>query len=245
MQGLKPLVLFLVLSTAALAQAPLEPWQKKPLDTKLLDSLSPRVEILPSTYELASSTSSSVGTDANTRKFIVVGQTLPIIISTLYGFPSNRIVFPKDFPQGRYDLIANLPTGSIDALKKKIDEQFGLTIRKDKRDGPVYLLQADHAGAPGMKAVGSAGTSTLSSESGGLTGKRVPLSDLATFIESEVGVPVIDETEYTGCFDLQLRWEPDYSDKLKPIQKALIEQLGLKLVAAQRPLEVLMVEKVP
>jgi len=243
MHGMKPLVLFLALSTAALAQAPLEPWQKQPLDAKLLDSLAPQVEIVPSGYKLQSSTSSSIGTDANTRKVIIVGETLPSLIVTLYGFPPNRIVLPNDLPEGRYDCIANLPTGSIDALKKKIDEQFGLTTRKEKRDSMVYLLKADRAGAPGLKAVGRVGNSSLSSEASGLSGKRIPLSNLATFLESQVGAPVLDETEFIGCFDLQLRWEPDYSDKLRPIQDALIKQLGLKLVPEQRPLEVLVVEK--
>jgi uncharacterized protein (TIGR03435 family) len=245
MQGMKPFVLILALSTAAFAQAPLESWQRQPLDAKLLDSLSPQVQIVPSGYKFPSSTSSSIGADVNMRKVIIVGETLPNLIEALYGFPSNRIAFPQDLPQGRYDLIANLPIGSIDALKKKIEEQFALTIRKEKRDSLVYSLKADHAGAPGLKAVGRVGNSTLSSESSGLTGKRVPLSNLATYLESQVDAPVVDETEYIGCFDLHLRWEQDYSDKLRPIQEALIQQLGLKLEATQRPLEFLVVEKAP
>lgn len=243
MQGIKPFVLILALSTTAIAQAPLEPWQKQPLDAKLLDSLPPQVEIVPSGYKLPGSTSSSIGTDANTRKVIIVGETLPMLIANLYGFPSNRISFPNDLPQGRYDVISNLPEGSLDALKKKIEEHFGLSIQKENRKTNIYVLEIDHADAPNLKKVGVAGNSSLASESSGLKGERMEIRNLAAFLETQTGAPVIDSTGLEGNYNFLLRWEPDFTNRMKPLQEALSAQLGMKLTPKEWPIEFLVVEK--
>lgn len=240
---MKPLVLLLALSTATLAETPLEPWQKQPLDTKLLDSLPPQVQIVPSSYKLASSTSSSIGTDANTRKVIIIGQTLPILIADLYNFQFNRISFPKDLPEGRYDLIANLPTGSVDALKRKIEEQFGLSIRNENRKTNVYALEIDHADAPNLRRAGAVGNSSLTSESSGLKGERIEIQNLAAFLETQTGTPVVDATGLEGKYDFLLRWEPDFTNRTKPLEEALNSQLGMKLTPREWPVEYLLVEK--
>jgi len=72
-------------------------------------------------------------------------------------------------------------------------------------------------------------------------------SALARFVHRSV----IDKTELSGTFDLHLEWTEDppsavasdVSDRLS-IYNALIEQLGLKLVSAKGPVEVIVIDTV-
>ena len=86
----------------------------------------------------------------------------------------------------------------------------------------------------------------------------IPIDRLATTLAELVGRPVVDQTQLTGNFDLELLFTPDSippRDALPPDSKpidpngpsmftALREQLGLKLDARQNPIEVLLIDRV-
>ena len=68
-----------------------------------------------------------------------------------------------------------------------------------------------------------------------------------------VEVPVIDKTGITGVFDVGLQWVPESTTPdsrpaeipgAPDIRTALRDQLGLKLVSAKLPMEVLVVDNV-
>jgi len=84
-----------------------------------------------------------------------------------------------------------------------------------------------------------------------LSGKSIPLSQLATSLGPFVSRFTVDKTGVTGRFDVELTWTPDpvspntATDSPGPsIFTALQEQLGLKLVSARGPVEVLVVDRV-
>jgi uncharacterized protein (TIGR03435 family) len=98
-------------------------------------------------------------------------------------------------------------------------------------------------------------------ESGALRmeGSKVHIADLIRALASVLDRPVMDKTGFTGEFDLHLSFTPDdtllglpnFGDpgtrpatdpNLPNIFAALEEQLGLKLVAAKGPVEVLVVD---
>ena len=61
--------------------------------------------------------------------------------------------------------------------------------------------------------------------------------------------PVMDQTGLTGRFDLRLTWTPDGpppategADAPPDLFTAIQEQLGLKLVSARAPVDVLMID---
>ena len=80
---------------------------------------------------------------------------------------------------------------------------------------------------------------------------------LAEELSKETGRDVIDKTGLSGRYDLKLHWTPDESavsaldgsaspatDAGPALFTALEEQLGLKLVPAKGPVQVLVVDKV-
>jgi uncharacterized protein (TIGR03435 family) len=87
-----------------------------------------------------------------------------------------------------------------------------------------------------------------------IKGHNVSVSDLARFLQSELGRPVEDATGLTGKYDYKLEWVPDESqpnsggEAAPPgaegptIFSAIQEQLGLKLEARKGEGEVLVVD---
>ena len=59
-------------------------------------------------------------------------------------------------------------------------------------------------------------------------------------------MPIVDETGLTGSYNLDLGWKvkTDPNANQEAVKQALIEQLGLELVPAHKPVEILIVEKV-
>ena len=98
-----------------------------------------------------------------------------------------------------------------------------------------------------------------------MEGGKVKTAELIRMLAAAMGRPVLDRTGFTGEFDVQLSFTPDEStmglpgargprdvggpqlatDPDRPtLFAALQEQLGLKLVTAKGPVEVLVIDHV-
>ena len=87
-----------------------------------------------------------------------------------------------------------------------------------------------------------------------IEGRKVHMADLIRELAFVLDRPVLDKTEFTGEFDLHLSFTPDEAlmelsgfggpadPNLPNIFAALEEQLGLKLVPAKGPVEVLVID---
>ena len=88
-----------------------------------------------------------------------------------------------------------------------------------------------------------------------IEGRKVHIADLARELASVLDGPILDETGFAGEFDLDLNFTPDdalkgfpagYGGPTDPnfpnIFAALEQQLGLKLVPAKGPVEVLVID---
>jgi uncharacterized protein (TIGR03435 family) len=80
-------------------------------------------------------------------------------------------------------------------------------------------------------------------------GKSISTAQLATSLIPFVGRFVVDKTGLPGRFDVELTWTDQAAssdavpaDSGPSIFSALQEQLGLKLVSEQKPVEVLLVD---
>jgi uncharacterized protein (TIGR03435 family) len=74
----------------------------------------------------------------------------------------------------------------------------------------------------------------------------VPLYQLVQIIVIQVQAPVVDETQFDGPFDIDLRWSPELgkTDDAPSIFTALQEQLGLKLERKRVPTEMFVIDHV-
>ncbi len=154
----------------------------------------------------------------------------------------------------------NLPreTVFLQRIQALLADRFQLKVHHEKRDMPVYVLVVAKGG-PKLKEGDAAqpfrlriGKGSISNDGGAKIGT------LASVLSNNFDRPVLDETGLTGSYRLQLKWTPDppavapgqpsassANDAAGPsLFTALQEQLGLKLEATRRPIEVLVVDRV-
>ncbi len=175
------------------------------------------------------------------RMAIGIGVKPNVIIQAAFGVAHvDRLILPTDLPTGKYDYIANLPSGSAEALQNALETKFGLSARKMSLETNVFLLRMRQHGAPGLKRSGpGVGSSRL--DNGHLAVHDAPTEVLAAQLENSCfHIPVLDQTSLAGEYDFDLRWDPA---NLETLKQALQDQLGLELVPAKMPVEMLVVEK--
>lgn len=159
-------------------------------------------------------------------------------------------------------------------LQALLAERFKLVTRTDMRPLSAYvLLRADDSKRerPGMKpftgecatspsqasvpaAAGAVPCGPRTGGPGRLLLVGVPMQQLTGLLTLVVGQPVIDKTELPGRYDIDLTFVPERPQpgvELPPelterpsLFTAVQEQLGLRLLPQQQPLEVLVVEHV-
>jgi uncharacterized protein (TIGR03435 family) len=211
-----------------------------------------------------------------------MGSPFRTIIRTAYnGGEDARTIYLTALSQERFDFIANLPSGSNEALRQTIKKQFGIIGRFTTIQTNVLFLKVQSTNAPGltlnsalermrMAAAGRRGTAAAPRAAGTNTSipgyantivgyiaapqtVSAPLTDqfhrtcristLAAFLEDQVKIPVINQTQLTNTFDIQLDWDKN-DPQHENLKQALIDQLGLELVPGTAPIEMLVVEKV-
>jgi uncharacterized protein (TIGR03435 family) len=93
---------------------------------------------------------------------------------------------------------------------------------------------------------------TVNSNGHVLNGRAIQMSLLARILYGEIGDrPIVDHSGFTGCFDIKdLTWAPmsaadaASTPDAPSLSEALQEKLGLKLVRAKDPIEVLVIDSI-
>ena len=151
-------------------------------------------------------------------------------------------------------------------LRALLAERFKLAVHQEKRDLPIYelhLARADGALGKGLRRSDfdcmtvektpdgrrrdrndGRPTCGMFMRGAEITAHSIPFSRLVEVIEGNVHRPVVDRTNLRGLFDIDFAWASNPTDTSKPsIFTALQEQLGLKLVSARGPVDVLVVDR--
>ncbi len=156
-----------------------------------------------------------------------------------------KMIINTELPAGRFDYLVTLPENQEAALQQKIQEKFHIVGRREMRDTLVYIVKGRPA--PELKPLRSADGVEQIVENGHYRG---PMSAMWYTLEFYLKTPVLPEIETTPDSAVDFRWG-NPKDKAFPevpdvaaLQKALREQFGLELIATNRPIEMLVVEKV-
>jgi uncharacterized protein (TIGR03435 family) len=223
-------------------------WRVPNFKRNVMDKVTPQVEILPTKFH----DDQRNGEFASGGRKIGIAFPVNLIVCFAYDWLPGRIIFTSGDPQKRYDYIANLPQGSMEALQRELKNKLGLVGRPETRDMDVLLLKVEIPNAPGLKPPlrtggESDGMGHFHFDNQPLATSHVSSLAVASGLEAYFGMPVVDQTGLTQKFNIDLTWnelgkqDPDH-DALK---QALLDQLGLELVPSHQPVEMLVVEKAP
>ena len=168
-----------------------------------------------------------------------------------------------------------------------LEDRFMLRSHVEKRDQPIFVLTVARRdgklgdqiapageeckpvtpppGAPpppppppgGFPAGGPRCPSMLGL--GAISGRKLPMSLLVSTLSNYLNRHIVDTTNLTGIFDLDLRWTPDqlrlgppgapvpvmpFDPNGPSLSTALQEQFGLKFESARGPVDVLVIDSV-
>jgi uncharacterized protein (TIGR03435 family) len=148
-------------------------------------------------------------------------------------------------------------------LQKLLTDRFKLVFHLQKKELPVYALSVCTTG-PKLTKSGGDPNGPPALEFGALGTLHVTNASMASFAQAMQAVvldkPVVDQTGLEGRYDFDLHWTHDNSqfagieakipfptdgaNSPPPLDKAIQEQLGLKLDASAAPVEVLVMDHV-
>jgi uncharacterized protein (TIGR03435 family) len=168
------------------------------------------------------------------------------------GYSTIRMTYAKPWPQAEYDYVTTGPGEVKQTLQSAIKRQFGLVARREMRQHDVLVLTLRASGAPGMEATGGAAPLVSFNTPGKLFGTNQPMSVLVGYLENMFDLPIVDETGLEGNFDFGVDFpllirnsqSSARSKARDTVARSLRDRLGLELVPAVRPVEMLVVESV-
>ena len=170
-------------------------------------------------------------------------QPLKLAILDLWETPLARISLPQDLDHRNYNITAHIPVPDrallLRLVQDAIQNQLGLRVHLELRTEHVYLLTAKSTSSQ-LKPAGKEGRWMTGGGQGSIIGTSQTMPDIAKAFEGLIEVPVLDETNLQGKYDYSA------SSKFAGIDAALdmARQLGLEITPTDRPIQMLVVNKV-
>ncbi|HZL78785.1 MAG TPA: TIGR03435 family protein [Candidatus Limnocylindrales bacterium] len=231
------------------------PWQVEenfsPIE--LLNKTPPQVTILPTRFQKNFDGPHANELDKSNGRAIGIRIPFLTIIQIAYQVRyADRIIPLNEIPQGKFDFIANLRNGSSDALQQAVERKFNLVGKFQILETNVLLLRVKYPNSAGLK-FSTTKTGHTEINNGHISVVKDDIDSLAFILENnDFKTPIINQTGLTNFYDFDLKWNalgekigdkyPNYPN-LDALKQALIDQLGLELVPANMPIEMLVVEK--
>jgi len=259
------------------------------MNAPLISAQSPSPAAQPISYVASIKPNNAVGARTFSEYFpggrltataVTVGHLLRIAYRIQ---PYQLVGAPAWISNRRYDIAAkvddNPPPSQQALLQVLLKGRFKLAVHNETRELPMFALvlarsdgklgpqltkstfdcAAYLAGHHAPPELGRTPNCATRINVGFLSGRAIPMTQLATSLAPFVNRFTVDRTGLTGGFDVELRWTPEQissniaghavpdasSNAPGPsIFSALQEQLGLKLTAARGPVEVLVIDHV-
>jgi uncharacterized protein (TIGR03435 family) len=198
------------------------------------------------TLDLLESQHMLTATNVTITDLLCVAYRTPEPNENLPRISALRIATHTELPAQLYDVRIVVPGGRAEqiraALRKAVEDSFGLVVTRQMRDTAALALRA-----PQGKLVGQhPNPDTLGSH---VTLDGSDLNVLADKLEDRLGVPVSNETGLKSSFWVDIPAtdieNPDDMLDEAAVRQALQQQLGLQLVPAQRKVEFLIVSRLP
>jgi uncharacterized protein (TIGR03435 family) len=210
---------------------------------------------------------SSVDTDGGVINLRFINTTLLYCVQLAFNVRKYQVVGPSWISSDRYDILAKGPNApNVDGtwrlmLQSLLANRFALKYHHETEKLPIYVLTVAKGG-PKLRPPQTSNSPLGTMRKRGVesfTSPNITMRQFAAQITKEVGRPVVDGTDLSGHFTVELFFAPfnvatsipdrpgrtaDLSAAGPSIFTALQEQLGLKLKPEKGPVEVVAIDHI-
>jgi len=179
------------------------------------------------------------------------------VIMRAYKVQDSQISGPGWLDSEGYDIDSTFPADAgrqPTMLQTLLAERFKLALHHETKERPVYLLRVSKGGPKLHEVQDVAGGFQMKTD-GPMRhmGSKTSMARLAGFLSDQLRMPVVDQTDLKGTFDIALDFTLDDSaphngtdlrEAMAPIRTAVETQLGLQLELKKQPMEILVVDHV-
>ena len=198
-------------------------------------------------------------------QFNASGIAAKLLIMVAYDVQENEIAGGPDWlSTEKWEIAAKTDDGLHHSteetrlmLQKMLEQRFGLRIRHEIEQRPVYVLTIAKGG-PKFRAVQELRPSNVRVSRHSISLESAPLARMTQLLSTALSRPVVDRTGLPGAYDLSLEWDDAPSPEGVPgvdvpappgqdhgsIFSAIKDQLGLQLDSAKLPVEVTVIDRI-
>jgi len=214
-------------------------------------------------FEVATIRSAAPQADPNTGnwsppgigQFSATHVSLVLLLQLAYGVDGSQIVNkPNWLETNLYDIVAKPEAGislTRDELRPRLQDllqqRFHLVAHSETRfsRGYALVISKDGAHLPPTKADHFPGF-RINVSPGQMRGANWSMPQLAKYLTSAAGFPVMDQTGLQGSYDIGFSYEPnpDVDSNLPSLNTALKEATGLFLKPQKVPIETLVIDSI-
>jgi uncharacterized protein (TIGR03435 family) len=177
--------------------------------------------------------------------------SLRLCLQQAYSVKEYQVSGPGWIKKAKYDIMATLAPGSMPdqiwpALQELLGERLKVSIRREKRELPIYALTVGknglklRAAGEGDPQDGALGPGDHPSAS--LHWDRASLDQFTDWLSHDLKRPVLNETGVAGKFEFNLHYAKHGDQSGPSIFAALERQLGLRLEPRKGLVEILIVQ---
>ena len=180
--------------------------------------------------------------------------TLKNAIKIVFDVKLSRIIAETELPKKKYDFYITLPPADHPLQRTNVFEgvfsqavaaALGLDVKRETRDVDVLVLRTNDT-SPGILAESQNPDGKYSAFWNEAAATNQPLKTLTDELEISSSKPVYDETGLTNQYNFDIKWkQKDYSHPNVPGMIDAVKTLGLDLVPLKKPLDVVVVSKLP
>jgi uncharacterized protein (TIGR03435 family) len=201
-----------------------------------------------------SSPTDDVGQMIRDPRLVAIAHATPQnLIAQAFRIKDFQISGPSWLDSEHFDIMARLPDGATQdqfpaMLQTLLKDRFALVFHKEPRTMSSYVLLPTK-GAAKLKAI-KAEIGNIHTSKGAMRRRvsgNVTMPYFAGLLSNMVDRPVVDMTELTGVFDVDLEWSADDTTGSEPgsppsLSAALGETLGLRLESRKTAVDLFVID---
>jgi uncharacterized protein (TIGR03435 family) len=192
-------------------------------------------------------------------RFTSTNVTIKMLLAFAYDVREHQILGGPDWlGTERYDIEAKAGSSVAEMndvrlmLRALLDDRFGLKIRRETKEQPIFEIFAEKGGVKLERATVNPRRRENKVRIGAdrFDAESTTMSDLERILSNELGRSVVDRTGLQGAYHVSLTWaQGDHrGGPRSPVNErafltALREQAGLNLEPHSGPIDVLVVDR--